>query len=358
MDVHKILDDLYYDLNSPVAFSSLKNLYKIAREKYGKKITHKDIQLWFKKQPINKFKPKKLKFKRPKTVIKGPQIQLASDLIDMSNISKFNENKHFIITAIDVFTKQVFARAIKNKSGPVVAEALEEILLELKKPPLYLQVDLGKEYHNAHVRALLDKYKITMFHTTNPSVKNSICERFNRSLRTRLAKIFEAKNSLNYTKILQKIIEGFNNTTHSITKFKPSSVKTPFDNVRIRQRLYRLDNDTFKGFKYEIDDYCRILVDKKRFAKGFEPNWTEEVFQIVDRLQKGLQPTYILKDLQNNKIESFFMENEIQKIFLPEVYKIEKILDKKVIRGKIFYKVRWLSYGADADSWISEKQLT
>ena len=55
---------------------------------------------------------------------------------------------------------------------------------------------------------------------------------------------------------------------------------------------------------------------------------------------------------------NFFMENEIQKIFLPEVYKIEKILDKKVIRGKIFYKVRWLSYGADADSWISEKQLT
>ena len=201
-DVDRLLNNLYYDLNSPVAFSSLKNLYNAAREKYGKKITHKDIKNWFKKQPINKYKPKKLKFKRPKTVIKGPQIQIASDLIDMSNISQFNENKHFIITAIDVFTKQVFARAIKNKSGPIVAGALKEILLELRSIPLYLQVDLGKEYHNTHVRALLDKYKIKMFHTTNPSVKNSICERFNRSLRTKLAKIFEAKNSLNYTKIL------------------------------------------------------------------------------------------------------------------------------------------------------------
>ena len=357
MDVNAILDNLYYDLKNPVAYSSLKNLYKAAREKYGKRIRHKDVKNWFRKQSINKFKPKKLRLKRPKTVIKGPLIQLASDLADVSNISEFNENNRFILIVIDVFTKRAFARAIINKTGQIVAQALEQILMELKTMPRYLQVDLGLEYRNKYVRALLDKHKIEMFHTTNRSVKNSICERFIRSLRTKLAKIFEATNSFNYTKILQKVIKGFNDTKHSVTKFKPSNVNTPFDNVRIRQRLYRLDNDDFKGYKFEINDYCRILADKRHFSKGSEPNWTEEIFQIVSRQQKGLVPTYNLKDLQNNVIESYFMQDEIQKVDLPEVFKIEKILDKKTVRGKTFYKVRWLSYGQDADSWISEKQL-
>ena len=69
-----------------------------------------------------------------------------------------NDDYTFIISCIDCFSRYLWAKPIKNKSGKEIARVLEEIFLEsvCKR----LQTDKGKEYLNTHVRELLKKYNI------------------------------------------------------------------------------------------------------------------------------------------------------------------------------------------------------
>ena len=54
--------------------------------------------------------------------------------------------------------------------------------------------------------------------------------------------------------------------------------------------------------KFKPNDQVRISKYKKKFEKGYTPNWTEEIF-VVDKVNM----TYNLKDLRNEKIlGSFF----------------------------------------------------
>ena len=51
-----------------------------------------------------------------------------------------------------------------------------------------------------------------------------------------------------------------------------------------------------KNPKYKLGDYVRISKYKNIFAKGYTPNWSEEVF-IIKRVKNTVQWTYIINDL-------------------------------------------------------------
>ena len=54
-------------------------------------------------------------------------------------------------------------------------------------------------------------------------------------------------------------------------------------------------------FKFKIGDHVCISKVRGVFTKGYEPNWSEEVFTIVQ--QKKVQPPmYKLKDYNNEII--------------------------------------------------------
>ena len=52
---------------------------------------------------------------------------------------------------------------------------------------------------------------------------------------------------------------------------------------------------------------------KKTFEKGYTRNWRQEIFIIDQIIQTKNIPTYILRDLQGEKIAGVFYEQELQK---------------------------------------------
>jgi len=82
--------------------------------------------------------------------------------------------------------------------------------------------------------------------------------------------------------------------------------------------------------KLKIDDIVRISRWKGTFEKGITPNWSFDLYQIVEIL-KTKPITYRIKDLKHDEvIEGSFYENELQKsklkwskdgIYLPEDFK-------------------------------------
>ena len=107
-----------------------------------------------------------------------------------------------------------------------------------------------------------------------------------------------------YIAKLDDIVNEYNNTYRRTIKMKPIDVK---DNTYINIGKEVNDNDP----KFKVGDHVRISKYKNIFAKGYTPNWSEEVFMI----KKSTVPrTYVINDLNDEEIIGTFYEKELQKI--------------------------------------------
>ena len=76
-----------------------------------------------------------------------------------------------------------------------------------------------------------------------------------------------------YIDKLDDILKEYNNTYHKTIKIKPINIK---DNTYISFEKEVNNKDP----KFKVVDYVRISKYKNIFAKGYMPNWSEEVFII------------------------------------------------------------------------------
>ena len=82
-----------------------------------------------------------------------------------------------------------------------------------------------------------------------------------------------------------------------------------------------------KDPKFKVGDYVRISKYKNIFAKGYTPNWSEEVF-VVSKIKNTVPWTYVINDLNGEKIIETFYEKELQKTNQNE-FRIEKVIKRK-----------------------------
>ena len=137
----------------------------------------------------------------------------------MQQFSKWNKGYRYLLMVLDVFSKYGWIVPLKDKKGETVAEAFKKIFKEGRKPQ-YLWTDKGKEYYNKHVKELLDKNKITLYSTENEE-KSSVCERWNRTIKSEMWKQFTVQGNTMYLDMLPKILKQYNNTKHSSIKMTP-----------------------------------------------------------------------------------------------------------------------------------------
>ena len=95
-------------------------------------------------------------------------------------------------------------------------------------------------------------------------------------------------------------------------------------------------NDKDPNFK--VGDYVRISKYKNIFAKGYTPNWSEEVF-VIKKVKKTVPWIYVINDLNDEEIIGTFYEKELQNTNQQE-FKIEKGIKKK--GDRLF--VKWKDY--------------
>ena len=65
----------------------------------------------------------------------------------------------------------------------------------------------------------------------------------------------------------------------------------------------KVKND--KDSKFKIGDIVRISKYKNIFAKGYDPNWSEEVF-VIKKVKNTVPWTYVISDLKGKEIVGTF----------------------------------------------------
>lgn len=118
---------------------------------------------------------------------------------------------------------------------------------------------------------------------------------------------------MRYIDILHYVVNNYNNTVHSRTKFAPIDINKSNEKIAFNN-LYKNLFDKPKEEKFLLDDLVRIAKLKKYFEKGYTNNWTNELFKISKIIHSLPNPKYQIADLKGKKILGTFYEKELQKV--------------------------------------------
>ena len=241
------------------------------------------------------------------------------------------------------FLSNAFVVPLKDKKRATIANAFQTILNHSKRKPNKIWTDQGSEFYNTHFKKWLKDSYIEMYSTYNEE-KSVIAERFIRTLKNKIYKHMTAISENVYFNVLNDIVDEYNNTYHRTIKMKPIDVKS--DSFA---KYNRESNE--KDPKFEVNDRVRISKFKNTFAKGYAPNWNEEIF-VIKKIKNTVPWTYVISNLNGEEIVGTFYEKELQKTNQKE-FKIEKVI--KRIGNKLY--VKWKGYNNYFNTWIDKKDL-
>ena len=223
---------------------------------------------------------------------------------------------NYLLVVIDVFSKFLWVRPMKNKSASSLVQAFDSILSEKRKPEK-LRTDKGTEFVNKSFQQYLKKQGI-QFYIAKNEPKAAVVERVNCTLKSKLYRYLTGVNSLWYVDVLQDIVDSYNNMYHRSIGCTPAAVSL-LNVGHVRKKLYgKIERSKPKRFKFKVGDHVRLSLRKRLFMKGYKVNWTEEIFPIVNRIPRT-PVVYEVRDLLERPIQGTFYEKEIQKVVRPDI---------------------------------------
>ena len=146
-----------------------------------------------------------------------------------------------------------------------------------------------------------------MYSTFNKG-KSFLAERFIRTLKNKIFKHMTATSKDCYVDVLDDIVNKYNNSVHKTIKMKPIDV-TDDSFAECNEESNK------KNPKFNVGDHVRISKYKDVFAKGYTPNWSEEIF-IIKEVKDTVPWTYSISDINNEKILGSFYEISMIKKYL------------------------------------------
>ena len=259
----------------------------------------------------------------------------------MTLFSKFNKGIKYLMCVIDLFSKYAWVIGLKNKKSDSIVERFQSILKNSGRKPN--KIDYGSEFYNNKFRSFLKENDIEMYSTHNEG-KSVVAERFIKTLKNKIYKHMTYIGKNVYFNVLDDIVDKYNISFHNSIKMKPKDVES-------KGFPEYVEETNKKDPRFKIGDHVRISRYKNIFAKGYTPNWSEEVF-IINKVQNTVPWTYLINDLNDEKVKGSFYEKELQETDQEE-FRIEKVIKKK--GNKLF--VKWKGYDHSFNSWINKKDI-
>ena len=271
--MEKELRKLYYEPKT--GFGSPAHLYKNAR-KAGLMVKMKEVTKFVKKQEIAQiYKPNTTKREIRHFKIASRRGYWQIDHTFMKH-KKINNNYHAIFVAINIGSRYVYAKAMKNIQEDTVIETFNDFAKKIKRRHIKgIVSDKGVEFTSHAVKDWMEENKVhhRILHPTYHYLSNSIVERYNGVLKTKLHKYMMANKTKKWIDSLDDIVYNHNHSIHSASKERPKDLlKDPIKELifRLKTENYnnKLRNDKrFVLSKLKVGSKVRIL---RRTDKPFD----------------------------------------------------------------------------------------
>ena len=264
------LEDVYLDTKNPASYTS--NVKAFMQQKASISLHKKRIK----------------KFVRRKIIVPGPYHSVSCDLIDYSMYGGKNGGYKYILCCIDMFSRYSFARPLRNKTAQSVAEELDDIIASMQFLPKFFTSDKGGEFdlRNQYIHNILvQKYHMVVYYTTGPK-KNSMVERFNRTLKERIERYFTETGTKKWVNILADFVSNINHSVNRSIGLPPSEV-TLENADKIWKKLYPNAGKNPKCDLILEGDRVRKVLPSNIFSKGYHQSWSDQLYT-VDSIEKSM----------------------------------------------------------------------
>ena len=168
-------------------------------------------------------------------------------------------------------------------------------------------------------------------------------ERFIRTLKNKIYKRMTTASKNVCFDVLGDITDEYKNTFHRTIKLNTIDVK--FDSYVDHE------DSNEKDPKFKIGDLGKVSKYKNIFAKGYAPNWSEEIF-VISKTKNTVAWTYVVSDLNGEETVETLYEKESQKTNQKEFRTVKVIKGKE---NKLY--VKWEGYDNLFNSWIDKSDL-
>jgi len=357
--------------------------------------------------------PVRRRFPTRPVLVLGKNTTWCMDLNDMKTYKEANDGYTNIMVIEDLYTRKVWAFPLKDKKGETVLDDIKGLIKEVGKPH-NIWTDRGGEFYNKEAMAYFKKNNIQLYSVYGQS-KAAPVERVNQTLKHIMFKILTEQQSHRWLDLLDDVVEIYNNQIHSITKVAPEKAyENPkllmevkenerekaeekerikvaqqikhFQEMHEKQLMLKEKMRDFNkpqrprkiilpetaanvasaaGFadvkkklipRYKIGDFVRISRIKGVFEKGYEINWTPEVF-VITQIHFTDPITYNLNDLMGEEVDGSFYEQELQVTKLKDFSLVEKVLKKRKVKGKEQKFVKFFGWPSKFDQWLDAKDV-
>lgn len=123
-----ILKRYYFKEKNPAAFSGAQRLYSVLRNKYPGVFSITYIKQWLSDQDSYSLQtPRWHRFKMANVRVTAIGKQLDIDLLSIANLAAENDGMRFLLCAIDILSRKLWVRALKNKTANEVLSAMKDI---------------------------------------------------------------------------------------------------------------------------------------------------------------------------------------------------------------------------------------
>ena len=181
-----------------------------------------------------------------------------------------------MLCVINIYSKYAWVNPLKDKKGITITNAFQKVLKESNRKPNKIWVDQGNEFYNSSMKSWLEKNDIEMYSTHNEG-RSVVSEIFIRTLKKEIYKYMTSISKNVYINKLDDTVNKYNNTYHNTIKMKLVDVKP-------RKYIEYSKEMNYQDPKFKIGDIVTISKYKNIFAKGYVPNWSEEVF-VVEKVK-------------------------------------------------------------------------
>ena len=321
---YRRLKGIYTSLDSVAAFGGVNDLVRESG------LSVKQVKEFLQSsKTYTKFRPNRKRFKRLRVHSLGINHVWSVDLAHMDKLAAENDGYQYMLVCVDTFSRFLRVQPMKDKQSETALVALKKMLPKARADyPLKIWVDQGKEFCGAFKNFCLQN-DIVLYNTFNDS-KSGIAERYIRTIKSKLYKYFNERQTTRYIGQLQKLVKILNSRSHPILGMAPKNVRPEHTvdllkkNVPDMLRKWR-PRKTSRKFckkkpKFKKGQTVRISrISKSAFDKGYTQNFTDEIFKVAsvsrplrNDNKKDTRPiTYSLVDGAGEKIIGRFYEPEL-----------------------------------------------
>eukprot|EP00732_Lithocolla_globosa_P000090 Lithocolla_globosa_v1_NODE_16_length_10446_cov_10.815802.p3 type:complete len:366 gc:universal NODE_16_length_10446_cov_10.815802:8583-7486(-) len=363
--MEKILHEIWYDPKT--GFTSGKTLLARAQLQ-NPAITKKQVDTWLAKQRTAQLhKPARTSKSPGHIVANAPNSRWRSDLVDMQRYpSLLNRKKmHWILVAVDVFTRKLYARAMQTKEVTNVVDSFNDILKEAGQAP-QLDTDQGSYFAKTFDKGIPDEinHKRTFIgdHRALGVVDATI-----RIFKTMLFRAMTANNDptstgyYSWAKNLKELAENFNDMPREALLDKsPNEVEEDevlqgiIGSYNLEKRQQNNKNKKSVA-PYKVGDKVRVPAQTGKFKRGFKKQMTDKEYPITK-----VNPNSVEVDVNGTKKRYLFSEVGDAGIPLDkDVFEVKEVTDqtRDIKRGKKSVKQFWVKFSDGDEQWIDEGDL-